>query len=206
MPPVHNAKYNMVEQQIRPWLVSNPDVISILHELNRDEFVDEHYKGLAYADCEIPLNQTQRMLKPVIEGRILQALEIKETDSCLVIGTGSGYLTACIANLAQTVHCVEIDEQINQLAAENLSHLSNVTLQNADARACISGTQQYDIIVITASCDEIPENFKKVMTIGGKMFVVTGTGPTMQACKLTRTDTNTWDIDSLFDTSIQALQ
>ena len=204
------ARYNMVEQQIRPWDVLDPRVLEVLGSVPRENFTPEHYRNLAYVDTRIPLNDSEGgccMLNPNIEGRILQHLNICKDDVVLEIGTGTGYLTACLAKLARHVDSVEIDEDLCSQAEKNLAKLGidNATIIEGDATRDLSQKQFYDAIAITGSMSAIPEVYKKMLKVGGRLFVVTGQAPVMTAHLVTRTGDKEWTIKDVFETSIDSL-
>ena len=205
------ARFNMVEQQVRPWDVLDARVLETLNTIPREDFTPEQYKNLAYVDTRIPLTDDDDkgicMLNPNIEGRILQHLNIGEDDVVLEIGTGTGYLTACLAHLARYVDSVEIDENLSEQAEKNLakSNIENVTITTGDAAKGWEQKQFYDAIAISASMPAIPEAYKKLLKVGGRLFVVTGQAPAMTAHLVTRTDKNNWTTEELFETSIDSL-
>jgi len=194
-------RYNMVEQQIRPWDVLNDRVLETLEQIPRDQFVPEKYTNLAYADTAIPLNETQRMMHPIIEGRILQLLDIQPEDNILEIGTGSGYLSACLAQLGCHVDSVEIDEELARGATQKLAALGydNVDIRCADGLDMSDPKKKYNVIVLTGSVSEIPEAFKKALAINGRLFVITGSAPAMQAHLISRTAEKKWDDQCVFE-------
>lgn len=204
------ARFNMVEQQIRPWDVLDPRVLAVINTIPREQFTPENYKHLAYADIRIPLSDDDSdccMLNPNIEGRILQHLDISEDDVVLEIGTGTGYLTACLASLARHVDSVEIDENLSALAEKNLAAqgIDNVTISTGDAAKGWQQKQFYDAIAITASMSDVPETYLKMLKPGGRLFVITGEPPVMTAHLVTRTDDNKWITENLFETCIGPL-
>ena len=205
------ARFNMVEQQVRPWDVLNPRVLAVLSEIPRENFTPDEYKNLAYVDNRIPLGSYKdhqcTMANPVIEGRILQELDIHEDDLILEIGTGSGYLTACLAKLGRHVDSVDINEEFTAEAEKNLQELeiSNVNLSTGDASECWEQKRNYDVIVISAAMQSIPDSYKKLLKPGGRMFVVTGDAPLMTAHLVTRTDESNWEVRDLFETSIDPM-
>ena len=204
------ARHLMVEQQVRPWDVLDARVLETLSTIPREEFTPERYKNLAYVDTRIPLTEEAGgccMLNPNIEGRILQHLNIDADDVVLEIGTGTGYLTACLAHLARHVDSVEIDEDLCEQAEKNLAKLNidNVTITAGDAAKGWEQKQFYDAIAISASMPAIPEAYKKLLKVGGRLFVVTGQAPAMTAHLVTRTDEKTWTDKELFETSIDSL-
>jgi len=205
------ARFNMVEQQVRPWDVLNPRVLAVISEVPREAFAPEAYKNLAYVDTRIPLGSYEEhactMANPNIDGRILQELNIEEDDLILEIGTGSGYLTACLAKLGRHVDSVDINEDFTAMAEKSLAalNISNVNLSTGDASEGWDQKHNYDVIAITAAMDTIPESYKKLLKIGGRLFVVTGEAPAMTAHLVTRTDKNNWTVSELFETSIDKM-
>jgi len=205
------ARFNMVEQQVRPWDVLNPRVLDVISEIPRENFAPDEYKTLAYVDTRIPLGSYEEhpcdMANPVIEGRILQALDIQDNDLALEIGTGSGYLTACMAKLGRHVDSVDINEDMTAMAEKNLQALGidNVNLSTGDASKGWQQKRNYDVIAITAALDSIPESYKKLLKPGGRLFVVTGDAPAMTAQLVTRTGENSWTVEDLFETSIEPM-
>jgi protein-L-isoaspartate(D-aspartate) O-methyltransferase len=205
------ARFNMVEQQVRPWDVLNPRVLDVISEVPRENFTPEEYKTLAYVDTRIPLGSYEEhpcdMANPVIEGRILQSLDVQDEDLVLEIGTGSGYLTACLAKLGRHVDSVDINEDMTEMAEKNLESLgiSNVNVSTGDASKGWSQKRNYDVIAITAAMDSIPDSYKKLLKPGGRMFVVTGEAPAMTAQLVTRTGENSWTTEDLFETSIEPM-
>jgi protein-L-isoaspartate(D-aspartate) O-methyltransferase len=207
----NKARFNMVEQQVRPWDVLDPRVLNVIGNIPREQFVPEESRKLAYADTRIPIGhyegRTSHMLNPVIEGRILQSLAITEDDIVLQIGTGTGYITACLATLARHVDSVDINPEMTALAEKNLARLeiTNVTLSTGDAAVKWEQKQFYDCIAIMGSLPAIPDFYKKALREGGRMFVVTGDAPVMKALLVTRISKNEWTVDELFETCIDSL-
>lgn len=204
------ARFNMVEQQVRPWDVLEPRVLETLNTIPREDFMPAQYKNMAYVDTRIPLTGEAGgccTLNPNIEGRILQHLNIDADDVVLEIGTGTGYLTACMASLARHVDSVEIDENLCAQAEKNLAkhNIDNVTITEGDAVKGWHQKQFYDAIAITGSMQAIPEAYKKLLKVGGRLFVVTGQAPAMTAHLVTRTDKKKWTVEDLFETSIDSL-
>jgi protein-L-isoaspartate(D-aspartate) O-methyltransferase len=204
---LEQAKFNMIEQQVRPWDVLNPVILDTLERVSRQDFIAEKFKNLSYADTAIPLGNDQFMLHPVVEGRLLQALEIKSTDKILEIGTGSGYITACLACLGAHVNSVEIDDNTSKIAADRLSrkNIHNVSLTTADASCTMPASQCYDVIAITGSMHKCPQAYKEALKLGGRLFIITGEDPAMVACLITRTNDNAWAEEILFETSAHRL-
>ena len=204
---LQQAKFNMIEQQVRPWDVLNPEILDTLDTIPREDFVPEHYKSLSYADTCIPLGNGQGMMHPVLEGRMLQALEIKADDKILEVGTGSGYITACLAHLGKHVDSMEIDATISKAAADRLrnKNIDNITLIAADATSKTPDSHSYDVIAITGSMDACPQAYKEALKSNGRLFIITGREPAMTACLITRTGDNDWAEEVLFETSTKRL-
>lgn len=201
------AKFNMIEQQIRPWEVLDNRVLSTLGQVDREDFVRDAYKGLAYADCQIPLGNGVNMLPPTIEGRLLQALLIEADDEVLEVGSGSGYLTACLAHLAKRVRSIDSNAEIIDFARTNVASYGS---DNVEFEQCglaqIDATEAYDAIAVTRSLAAVPENLKQALKTGGRMFVVVGRSPVMQALLITRIGASEWTTQSLFETDLPRLQ
>jgi protein-L-isoaspartate(D-aspartate) O-methyltransferase len=201
------AKFNMIEQQIRPWEVLDNQVLSTLDQINREDFVREAYKGLAYADCQIPLGNGVSMLPPVIEGRMLQALLIEAEDEVLEVGSGCGYVTACLAHLAQRVSSIDSNADIIDFAKTNVANYGrdNVDFEQLGL-AQIDVTEAYDVIAVTGSLPEVPGNLQQALKTGGRMFVIVGHSPVMQALLITRIGESEWTTQSLFETDLPRLK
>lgn len=201
------ARFNMIEQQIRTWEVLDPVVLDLLKKIPREDFVAPQYVGLAFADLEIPIGHGQLMLSPKMEGRIIQALEVKKTDKVLEIGTGSGYLTALLATLAEQVYSVELVADLSQNAQKRLSqhNIQNVTLEIGDAANGWPAHAPYDVIVFTGSLPVAPGSVQQSLAIGGRMFVVVGEAPVMEATMIQRVSADTFKRDVLFETCLPAL-
>lgn len=201
------ARFNMVEQQVRPWDVLDPQVLDVMASVPRENFVPEQYKNLAYSDCGVPIGNQQEMMKPVLVGRMLQALNIKDDEVVLEVGTGTGYLTACLAKLGSYVYSVDINEDFMPQAQRNLSSLAidNVTLQTGDASKGWAERPSYDVIVITGSMPEVPETYKQSLEVGGRLFVVVGDAPAMRAMLITRVTDDIWSEETFIETELPAL-
>jgi protein-L-isoaspartate(D-aspartate) O-methyltransferase len=209
--PREIARFNMIEQQVRTWEVLDPVVLALLNEIPRENFVPAEYQGLAFADIEIPIGYDlaagQTMLSPKLEGRILQALGVQKSHNVLQIGTGSGYMVALLASLAKQVISIEINAEISAKAAKNLTqqNIQNVNLLVADGAFGLSSQAPFDLIVYTASSPLEPSNVRQQLTIGGKLFIVLGTGPAMQATLIQRLSDTAFKQDVLFETHIPEL-
>jgi len=202
-----HARYNMVEQQIRPWEVLDERVLSLLEDIQREDFVPVRYRKLAFADLNIPLEHGQVMMKPVVEGRMLQALDIKPDETVLEIGTGSGFITACLSRLGRTVVSVEIFEDLSEAAGRviNEKGLENVELFTGDVLGGWQPEQAHDVVVVTGSTPRVPEHFRGWVNPGGRMFIVNGDSPAMEARLLTRLNVAEWREESLFETDLPRL-
>jgi len=202
------ARFNMIEQQIRTWEVLDPKILQLLNDVPRENFVPEAYQGLAFADIEIPLGFGQNMLSPKLEGRVLQALNIQKAHHVLHVGTGSGYFTALLANLAKHVVSLEINAELNATAAYKLSqnNIYNVTIELADGVSGMPTRQPFDIIVFTGSSPAEPPGVRQQLTVGGSMFITLGHAPAMQATLIQRVSEDGFKEDVLFETCIPALE
>jgi len=204
---IKEAHFNMIEQQIRTWDVLDPMVLELLTQEAREDFVPEAYQGLAYADLAIPLDHGEVMMHPVVEARMLQALELHPTDKVLEIGTGSGYVTSLLAHAVHHVTSVEIHEGMSKAAGARLkaNGIKNVELQVGDASRGWGGDALYDIIVVTASTPVLADAFRMALNRGGRLFAVIGQSPLMEATLIRRTDENDWEQRALFETDVPAL-
>ena len=199
-----HARELMVEQQIRPWDVLEIRVLDVLARLPREAFVAESHRALAYTDIELPLGNGQKMMKPVIEGRTLQALDLQPGDEVLEIGTGSGYLSACMGELAREVLSLEIDAELATTARARLDAAglgNNVRIETADALTW-NTERRFDAICVTGAVDVIPSRFAQWLRPGGRLFVIRGRSPVMEAV-LVKADGTT---ESLFETDIDYLR
>ena len=206
-PQVQQSRFNMIEQQIRPWDVLDGVVLDLLAKLPREAFVPKQYVGLAFADLEIPLGDEQVMLSPKMEGRILQSLAIKKTDKVLEIGTGSGYLTALMALQAKHVDSVELNAKISKQAAKNIAAqgIENVNLVVADGMVGLPANAPYDVIVFTGSTPLLNTQVERQLAVGGRMFVVVGDAPVMEATLITRVSAEHFKTEVLFETCLPAI-
>lgn len=204
---VEHARYNMVEQQIRPWNVLNQQILDLMGQMPREDFVPPALRDLAFADTTIPIAQGQVMMQPKLEAKLLQALALEPTDSVLEIGTGSGFLTACLGTLASQVYSIDIFPEFQQSAAQHLQehHIHNVRLDTKDAFSAWSATQRFDAIAVTGSLPVWNKQFQDLLNIAGRLFVVVGSAPAMQALLITRVSESSWRQESLFETVLPAL-
>ena len=201
------ARFNMVEQQIRPWEVLDSRVLDLLENIQREDFVPVRYRKLAFADIAIPLEFDQVMMRPKIEARLLQALDLQADESVLEIGTGSGFMTACLAALAKNVVSVEIHQDLHDEAAEKLAdkQVGNAELHVGDVMSGWQPEQAHDVVVVTGSVPVVPEQFLGWVNPGGLMIVIKGESPAMEALLMKRVDVNEWSVESLFETDLPPL-
>lgn len=176
------ARHNMVTQQVRSWDVIDKDILAAMLKVQREEFVQVPQRKLAFADMALPIGHDQSMMKPVVEGRMLQALNLKPTDAVLEIGTGSAYVTALLSCLAGHVHSIDLYQDFTEAAKQKLQehHIDNVRLETADFYA-FKPNQKYDRIVITGSVTEIPADVFNWLNSGGQVFAIVGNDPIMEA-------------------------
>lgn len=194
------ARYNMVEQQVRPWDVLDRKVLDLLETLPRDKFVPAKYREIAYADTELPLGHGESMLPPRLEARLVQELDLQPTDKVLEIGTGSGYMTAMLASLAAEVVSVEIEPELSTEAAKKLADFSNIKLIEGDGSAGWATTGPYDAILLTGSVPVLPDVFREQLKVGGRLVAIIGQPPIMTATLVKNVGTGSWLEEPLFDT------
>lgn len=201
------ARFNMVEQQVRPWEVLDSRVLEVMEKIHREDFVPVKYRKLAFADLSIPLACEQVMMKPTVEGRMLQAIDLGDDDTVLEIGTGSGFITACLASLAKRVVSVEVYEELHQMAKLRLDEkkIDNIELFQGDVMNGWQPEQAHDVVIVTGSVPAVPEQFLGWVNPGGRMFVISGDSPAMEARLLTRLDVTEWREESLFETDLPRL-
>lgn len=204
---IQHAREQMIEQQIRAWEVLDPSVLAVMADIPRERFVPESYRELAFADTMVPLPQGQFMLKPQIEGRMLQALGLRRGEAVLEIGTGSGYTAACLAALGAQVTSYEIHEELARFARDNIEAVgvANVEIVVADG-ARLTATRRYDAIAVTGSVPTWEPSYGEALKIGGRLFVVVGEAPIMEALLVTRSTETDWIRESLFETVVPALE
>lgn len=205
---LEQARLNMIEQQIRPWDVLDRNVLDVISKTPRETFVPEAQQALAFVDTALPIGHGESMMEPKLEARLLQALAIRPEDKALEIGTGSGYLTACLARLAKHVHSVEIHEDLSTQAAKRLDthNIHNIRLQVADAANGLPDTAtKYNVIAVTGSLPEYDSCFENLLAPGGRLFLVTGDAPAMQATLISRNAENQLEREVLFETVLKPL-
>jgi len=201
------ARFNMVEQQVRTWEVLDESVLDLLETTHREDFVPVRYRKMAFADIAIPLEHGQTMMKPVVEGRLLQALELQPDETVLEVGTGSGFITACLAQLAKRVVTVDIHEQFSREAEAKLKEkdILNVEFETGDVMSGWQPEQAHDVLVVTGSVPDIPDHFRGWVNPSGRLFVICGEGPAMEARLLTKLNVTEWREESLFETDLARL-
>ncbi len=200
------ARFAMIQQQVRPWEVLDPRVLEALTTLRREDFVPPAYRQMAFADLPLPLAHGETMMKPVVEGRLLQALDLEPGDEVLEIGTGTGFVTACLARLAREVTSIDIHDDFVEAARRRLSQceIINARLETADAMTWRPG-RQFDAIAVTGAVARIPELFTDWLKPNGRMFVVCGYSPVQEAVRVTRRGENLHS-ESLFESDIPYLR
>jgi len=205
---LEQARFNMVEQQIRPWDVLDQAILNLLFELRREEFVPQQHRALAFVDMEIPLGHGELMLAPRVEARMVQELSVRPTDKILEVGSGSGYMTALLARLGGQVVSVEIVPELKAYAEKNLKEhaILNVTLELGDAARGWQQHGPYDVILLTGSTPVLPEAFRESLAPGGRLLAVVGDAPVMTAQLITRVGEQSFSSVVLFETCIPALR
>lgn len=202
------ARFNMVEQQIRPWEVLDFSVLDLLMSIRREEFVPEAYKSLALSEAEIPLGHGGSMLIPVIEGKILQAIQVKRSDKVLEVGAGSGYFAALLAARADWVRTVEIEPALVTMAHENLKRygVENVIVEEGDAICGWPSNAPYDLIVVSGGVPFIPETLLQQLKVGGRLFAFVGEPQLMTATLVTQVSEGNFRTESLFENAVPMMR
>jgi protein-L-isoaspartate(D-aspartate) O-methyltransferase len=205
---IQTARTQMVHQQIRAWHVLDTRILAMFDALPRDKFVPEAFANLAYADTQIPLPHGEVMMSPQVEGRALQTLDPQPGESVLEIGTGSGYFAACLAKLAREVLSVDIHPDFIEDAGKILKGLGlkNVKLETRDGTKLDWLAGRYDVIAVTGSLPAYDTAYAERLNVGGRLFVIVGTAPVMEALLVTRTADDAWTRVSLFETALPALK
>jgi protein-L-isoaspartate(D-aspartate) O-methyltransferase len=201
------ARQNMIEQQIRPWDVLDQQTLDLFHTIHREDFVPEQFRRLALADLNIPLAHGEVTMTPKVEARLLQSLAVSRKDKALEIGTGCAFLTSLLACAAREVHSVDIYPEFTGTAATKLSRygLTNVVLHTGDAARGWAPDQPYDVIAVTGSVPVLTGEFQRHLNINGRLFVIVGQPPVMEALLITRLSENEWSRESLFETDLPPL-
>jgi len=208
MSDMEQARFNMIEQQIRPCEVLEERILDLLKHVRRENFVPENKRAMAFMDMEIPLGYGASMWKPNLEARTVQELHLGRNDKVLEVGSGSGYLTALLSSLAGQVTSVEIVPELSAMAAQNLQpyHLDNVTLEIGDAALGWGGGASYDVIVLTGSTPVLPPSFQNSLNVGGRLFAIVGDAPVMEARLITRIAADTFETVNIMETCVAPLQ
>jgi protein-L-isoaspartate(D-aspartate) O-methyltransferase len=200
------AREQMIEQQVRAWDVLDARVLETLRRVPREAFVPPQHRFLAFADVEIPLPCGQHMLRPSVAGRLLQAVALTGGERVLEVGTGSGFVTACLRTGSASVRSLELFPELVELARANVSSLGlrDIDIVAQDA-AQLDSDARYDVIAVTASLPIPDERFQRQLAVGGRLFVVVGEPPVMEARLIRRITENAWGTESLFETVIDPL-
>ena len=202
------ARRNMVSNQVRTWEVLDARVLEVLGTVHREDFVPPAFRGAAYADLELPLGHGEIMMKPVLEGRLLQALELTRNDRVLEIGTGSGYLSACLAQLAGHVTSIDLRAEFTAVAQTRLraAGIDNAELLTAEAVHEFVPAQRFDAIAITGAVATLPQRWLGWLNPGGRLFLIMGQAPAMQALLLRHGDAQPETVEVLFETDLPYLR
>jgi len=202
-----NAHFNMLEQQVRPSEVLDHKVLAVLKQLKRTDFLDESLSGIAYADTALPIGHGQMMLPAILQGRMLQALAIQEDECVLEVGTGSGYLTALLSLLAQHVTTVEIVPELSALAQQNIQGygFDNITYCVGDASQGWALSDRVDVIVLTAAFVAVPDDYRQMLKVGGRLLAVVGQGQNMRVQLTRRLAEREWQTETVLETVIPAV-
>ncbi|AJK45289.1 protein-L-isoaspartate O-methyltransferase [Burkholderia plantarii] len=204
---IENARFNMIEQQIRPWDVLDQEVLSLLSVVKREQYVPAVYRDLAFADLELPLPGGQKMLAPRVEARMLQELAVKKHESILEIGAGSGYMAALLAHRGQHVVTVDIDPELVQFAADNLRNngVTNAEVVLGDAARGLPEKGPYDVICVSGGLPVVPQELLEQLKVGGRLAAFVGSRPVMKAQIITRIDDKQFRVADVFETYIDHL-
>ena len=204
---IEQARFNMIEQQIRPWNVLDQDVLDLLHVVKREKFVPPGYENLAFADVEIPLAGGESMFTPKTEARILQEVSVQKHESVLEIGAGSGYMAALLAYKARHVTTVEILPELKDMAQQNLARaaVTNVTVELGNGAQGWASGAPFDVIVISGALPVLPEAFLKQVKVGGRICAIIGEAPVMSCVLITRVSETAYDTVKVFETNVKQL-
>jgi protein-L-isoaspartate(D-aspartate) O-methyltransferase len=204
---IEQARFNMIEQQIRPWDVLDPAVLSLLAVVKREDFVPHAYRSMAFMDTEIPLPDGQCMLAPRVEARLLQELQLQRHESVLEIGAGSGFMAALLGHRARHVISLEISPLLARMAQDNLrgAAVMNASVRCTDGVQGLRGEAPFDAIVLSGSVATVPQALLDQLKVGGRLVAIVGDEPVMRARLFTRVDVDSWSQVDLFDTVAQRL-
>lgn len=204
---IEQARFNMIEQQIRPWNVLDQDVLDTLVVVKREQFVPVAAKALAFVDTDIPLGGGEAMFTPKLEARLLQEVQLKKHETVLEIGTGSGYMAALLAHKGRSVTTVEISPTLKALAESNLANagISNVTVVAGNGAQGWEQGAPYDVIIISGALEVLPEAFLKQVKVGGRIAAIIGQAPVMSCNIITRVSDTGFDTVKVFETNVKYL-
>lgn len=204
---IEQARFNMIEQQIRPWEVLDQDVLNLLSIVKRENFVPAVHRDLAFVDFEVPLPAGQRMLAPRVEARMLQELAVKKHESVLEIGAGSGYMAALLAHRGQHVLTVDIEPELAELAKQNLTTngVLNAEVATGDGSRGWPAAAPYDVICVSGGLPVLPQDLLEQLKVGGRLAVFVGTAPVMKAQIITRIDDKQYRVADVFETYVAPL-
>jgi protein-L-isoaspartate(D-aspartate) O-methyltransferase len=205
---IETARFNMIEQQIRPWDVLDQRVLDLLGVIRREDFVPTAYRALAFVDMEIPLAGGESMFAPKLEARLLQELEVKPYETVLEIGAGSGYMAALLSRQAQSVLTIEIAPELERMAASNLERAgcTNAQVQAGDGARGWEPAGPVDIIMVSGSLPLVPQSLLDQLKIGGRLCAIVGDAPVMSAEIFTRITSTAWENVKLFETFAKPLR
>lgn len=204
---IEHQRFNMVEQQVRPWDVLDQNVLNVLASTPREDYVPDAYRNIAYVDMNIPLGNGREIMAPKLEGRCLQALEIKKTDSILEIGAGLGHLSSLLSKLGKSVYVVEPDDDLRADASRRLQDhgIANVTLAMGDVHEGWDQNKPYDVMLINGSVPCLPDIYREALAVGGRLLAIVGTAPIMEMKLITRVSEYGWTEKSLVETYVAKL-
>ncbi len=202
---IEQARFNMIEQQVRPWRVADNVVLSLMQSTPRETFVPPQYRALAFSDCDIPLSASARMFSPKIVARLLEACKVKRTDRVLEVGSGSGYMTALLAQQAHSVLSLEIDAELARAATQRLAPYANVTVKNTDGSVGAAGEALFDVIILNGVMSAVPSVILDQVKDGGHLIAMIGAAPSFHVQKFQRQG-ESWHVTLLFETEADALE
>ncbi|CAM8429416.1 Pcm Protein-L-isoaspartate carboxylmethyltransferase [Candidatus Methylopumilus planktonicus] len=205
---IEQHRFNMIEQQIRTWEVLDPEVLNLLHQVPREKFVPTEYQGVAFADTEIPLYEDVCMLAPKLEARLIQSSSLQKKDHVLVVGSGSGYLSALTASLVKSVVSVDINPYFTKLAKQNCQNikLNNIEFVTGDGSLGWLKNQPYDAILFAGSLPHLPVSIRNQLNVNGRLLAILGEAPSMHATLITRLNDQDFEEEILFETVVPSLQ
>jgi len=203
----NTAHFNMLEQQVRPGDVLDHKVLGVLKQIKRADFVDESLSGIAYADIALPIGHGQKMLPPILHGRMLQALDIHNGENVLEVGTGSGYFTALLSILAQHVTTIEIIEELSLTAKNNIKAygFDNITYCVGDASKTYPLSDRIDVIVLTAAFVVVPDDYLQNIKVGGRLLAIVGQEQNMEVQLIQRVAEREWQSETILETVVPAV-